>query len=346
MTQLFDYLCRVLAQPMPRRKALKSMIGIIATGTTVLLMPRRVFAATPAPFGPPPFGPANTPGGCTGSCAGVTPIGPFPPLCCTGFFGSITCCPLGGALCGPPASSCFGTPNASGCCNPGQVCCRGTDASFNCCTTGGFDTCCHTGCCAPGTDCCPGPFNINLCCPANAPKCCNNTPGRADLGFCCPANCCCSAAPGVTTPVSCTCPSGPKDPVLHFTGGGAFLSANCKTVCQCDVCTECAGNGTSCAITGGVGAATFTCFNYCTYTLIQSVSLTSFQATLLGGGDFQASGIGTAMVNGVSTNISLNAAQISGVPSISITNANTNQTLAGGTGESGLAGLGLDIFTA
>jgi hypothetical protein len=52
------------------------------------------------------------------------------------------------------------------------------------------------------------------------------------------------------------------------------------------------------------------------------------------------------MVNGVPTDISFTAAVISGVPSISVINSGTNQMLAGGTGEPGLAGLGLDIFTA
>jgi hypothetical protein len=129
----------------------------------------------------------------------------------------------------------------------------------------------------------------------------------------------------------------------------SFKQANSKTVCQCDLCGIAAfGNATS-AMTSptdqidGIGV---TCFNYCTSTLIQSVSFTSFQGTLSGGGDLQVSGTGTAMVNGVSTSISLTATVISGIPSVFITNGNSGQLLAGGIGESGLAGFGLDILTA
>jgi hypothetical protein len=56
--------------------------------------------------------------------------------------------------------------------------------------------------------------------------------------------------------------------------------------------------------------------------------------------------MGTAIVNGVPTSISLTATVISGIPSIFITNGNSGQLLAGGIGESGLASFGLDILTA
>jgi hypothetical protein len=302
---------------MPRRKALKSMFGVIATGATVLLMPRRGQASTPPTAADPNAAVISGEPGA-GVCANGTCVG-------TSACGTGMCCTAGGDFC-----------NAFGCCQPPTSKC----SNRVCCPPLFFG--CQRVCCpVAGGACCGG----TACCPPGAPKCCDFlliAPGK-----CCGPKCCCNKDPNTPNAVICICP-GDNDPVLHFSGGGAFLSsANCKTVCQQDVCCACSGSATSCANTSGVGAVTFTCFNYCTYTLIQSVSLSSFQGTLLGsGGDFQASGIGTAMVNGVPTNISFSAAVTSGVPSISVTNTNTNQMLAGGTGESGLADFGLDIFTA
>ena len=350
MTQLFDDLCRILAQPMPRRKAMKSMVEVIATGATILLMPRRAFAATPTGVAPGPFGPTAA---CAGSCGTPGGLPPFPPVCCSNLVGSITCCrfvvggvPVNGVACGGAAFGCNGFPNA--CCNPGQVCCGGVGCctAKECCTAGPAPK----GCCAPGTDCCPDPAGRNLCCPASAPVCCNGkVPRPGGLpgfdGFCCPTGCPCCATPGKVQPVTCLGPCGGADPSYTFSGGGAFLQVSCKTVCQCDVCgLTNVGDSTFVSSTSDINGVGLTCFNYCTLTLIQSISFTSFQGTLLGGGDLQASGIGTANVNGVSTNISFTATKASGTTTFLVHNTNTGEILAGGTGESGIADLGLEIF--
>ena len=126
---------------------------------------------------------------------------------------------------------------------------------------------------------------------------------------------------------------------------GQYLQGNCKTVCQCDCCgISPVGDASFVSATSGIGGSGLTCFNYCTSTLIQSMSFTSFQGALMGGGDFQASGAGTGTVNGVATSISFSANRISGVVSIFVTDQSNSHVLAGGTGEFDLADFGLEIL--
>jgi hypothetical protein len=80
-------------------------------------------------------------------------------------------------------------------------------------------------------------------------------------------------------------------------------------------------------------------FNYQTRKLIEPVSLSSLTGTRSASGDLVVTGAGVASVNGVTTNILLNAAKISGVVTFEIRNADTGLSLAGGTGESGLSRL-------
>ncbi len=81
------------------------------------------------------------------------------------------------------------------------------------------------------------------------------------------------------------------------------------------------------AIMGTVSA-----FNYLTHTLIESVSFTSLEATQIGA-DFSATGAGTALVNGVTTNIEFDATQTGSDASFELRNADTSAVLAGGIGE-------------
>jgi hypothetical protein len=81
------------------------------------------------------------------------------------------------------------------------------------------------------------------------------------------------------------------------------------------------------AITGTLSA-----FNYLTHTLIDSVSLSSLEATQTGA-DFTATGAGTGLVNGVSTNIEFDASQTGSSASFELRNADTSAVLAGGIGE-------------
>jgi hypothetical protein len=81
------------------------------------------------------------------------------------------------------------------------------------------------------------------------------------------------------------------------------------------------------AITGTLSA-----FNYLTHTLIDSVSLSSLSATQTGA-DFTATGAGTALVNGVTTNIEFDASQTGSSASFELRNADSSAVLAGGLGE-------------
>jgi hypothetical protein len=73
-------------------------------------------------------------------------------------------------------------------------------------------------------------------------------------------------------------------------------------------------------------------FNYLSRTLVQSVSFSSLEATRTGA-DFTAEGTGTALVNGVSTNIEFTATQTGSVATFEVRDADTLDVLAGGTGE-------------
>ena len=305
-TAVFDDLCRYLSQPMPRRTALKTLI---ATGATVLLTSRDAWGGTKI---------ANVP--------------PSP------FFGTGRCA-------SPPVGVC-----GSGCCAPPifTSCCRGVGGIFSCCAPGPTNSgCCGTGCCfdpvgAVGTDCCPTKTAPHLCCPSDFPQCCESGLGLPGAGSCCPSKCCCKLTS--SGGVLCTCPTG-VDPVGHLSGGGAFLSATSqKTVCHCDICTDCLGTSTTCSKSSGVGRVVFTCFNYSTSSLIQASTMDSFDGTLGSGSDFSASGSGPAVVNGVPTTISFTASKTLGVVNIEVTDESTGMVLGGGTGESGLANLGLSIF--
>jgi hypothetical protein len=326
VTDFFDDLCRTLAQPLPRRTMFR-YVGrtiLVSAGSTLFSGLLR------ASFEPVAGNVFRSPCGVRSLSSPTFGGSPCPPNSNKKCNGSDVCCGSSGdtGYCCPSTCNMCSTANpfSPGCC-AGMPCGRNADdTDVNCCPS--FSP-----------QCCPGP--PLHCCPANQP-CCGTG--------CCPApdppfhgNCnCCTVGP---KPI-CNCFGG-DDPVYHFSGGGAFLSSlNCKTVCQCDVCGNTpVGDATFINATNNINGLGITCFNYCTRDLIQAVSFSTFQANFTGS-DFQASGTGSANVNGVPTNISFSAAKISGVTAVAITNANTNQLLAGGTGESGLADFGLEILAS
>ena len=73
-------------------------------------------------------------------------------------------------------------------------------------------------------------------------------------------------------------------------------------------------------------------FNYLTRTLVKSVSFSTLEATR-SGGDFEATGKGSALVSGVPTNIEFTATQTGASASFEVRDADTDELLAGGTGE-------------
>lgn len=83
-------------------------------------------------------------------------------------------------------------------------------------------------------------------------------------------------------------------------------------------------------------------FNYLTRTLVQAVSFSSLEATQTGA-DFSASGTGTALVNGVPTNIAFTATQTGTVATFEVQDADTSAVLAGGTGEDNRAAFQLTV---
>lgn len=91
------------------------------------------------------------------------------------------------------------------------------------------------------------------------------------------------------------------------------------------------------AVTGTLSA-----FNYLTHTLVQSVSFSSLSATRTGA-DFTASGAGSALVNGVPTEIEFDLSQTGAVALFEVRNADTSAVLAGGIGETDRAAFQLTV---
>jgi hypothetical protein len=88
-------------------------------------------------------------------------------------------------------------------------------------------------------------------------------------------------------------------------------------------------------------------YNYATRTLIESVSFSLLEGTFLDGGEFEVNAEGSAMVNGMLTNIGFTAFTENGQTFFSIDSldedSNLVDPLAYGTGEPGRSDLGLNI---
>ena len=137
MAELFDRLCRILATPMPRSRALKLILGGLAGAVL-----------TPFAFGQRGCPPQRV-------CAGGAPGDCCPPgqKCCPG---PNHCCPNNSTCCG-----------GNSCCSSGQTCCGNS-----CCSSG--QTCCRNSiCCPSGQTCCGTPSPAH-CCP-NPQTCCGNS---------------------------------------------------------------------------------------------------------------------------------------------------------------------------
>jgi len=128
-----------------------------------------------------------------------------------------------------------------------------------------------------------------------------------------------------------------------LSGGGKFLANSAVSVLRLDLSGAAASDDPNSFSDSVDIGGSLRAFNYLTRTLIESVSFSSLQGTLLGGGDLMAMGEGTAIVNGVPTNIDFDAAKTGGVITFEVRNADTGALLAGGTGEPGRAALELTI---
>ncbi len=139
MAQWFDDLSRMLASPMPRRRALLIIAGTVVSTALASLRPARAQVPT--------CGSVDCPPGQS---------------CCNSTFG--LCCPDTGTCCS------FGTAAAFCCTAAGQACCAGF-----CCPT--QQQCCATSeqtplCCPDGYKCCD--VARGTCCPVNS-VCCGST---------------------------------------------------------------------------------------------------------------------------------------------------------------------------
>ena len=172
-------------------------------------------------------------------------------------------------------------------------------------------------CCAPETQCCVGPGGVPIDCCLPGEKCV--------AGVCNPITEVTYSGSGGGTGISS---SGAKSLLrLNISGTGSPISPN--------------GFGDTSDIAGNLQA-----FNFATRTLIGSVSYSAVQGSLSPTGDVVLTGLGRARVNGIVMNITFFVTKIAGVTSFEIRSADSGTLLAGGTGEPGLADLGLSIVSA
>ena len=174
MNHLVDDAARILASPIPRRRMLRMLGGLIAGGLLGTVGIKRANAATCSPACKP--GQLCCPG--VGGPAFCIAAGK---LCCgsSSCNAGQTCCngPSGSKICSPAGGFCCGTTT----CNAGQTCC-GSGASAYCIAAGKL--CCGTGSCNAGQQCC-GTGTSTYCSPSGG-SCCGNTgPGCSASQHCC-----------------------------------------------------------------------------------------------------------------------------------------------------------------
>jgi hypothetical protein len=132
----------------------------------------------------------------------------------------------------------------------------------------------------------------------------------------------------------------------ELSGGGKLLNEGGVSFARVQVSgqTGISGNGEVCDYTDVF--AEIETFNHAANLLTNSVELSSFSATDVGGGDFSAQGDGTALVNGAGpANVTFSAGKNSGTVSFQLDDLDTPQSLAGATGETGRADFGLTVST-
>jgi len=143
MSALIDDVSRIVASPIPRRRALRLVSGVVAGGILTSLGLGRASRTLGAQV--------NT---CTDGqvqCGATCCYGDE--MCCGGtcygaaVSASYSCC--GGELCRKESEQCC----TNHCCRKTQTCC-----GLQCCSAG--RACCHGQCCAPRAVCCG-----NTCCP-------------------------------------------------------------------------------------------------------------------------------------------------------------------------------------
>jgi hypothetical protein len=182
--------------------------------------------------------------------------------------------------------------------------------------------------------------NQRQCCPLDRPICCTNV--------CCPAgnSVCCLDALGnqLCCPSGSLCINFECQQYAFMNGGGdKYLLANGSvSTLRLSLGGLVDGGNPLTSFTSSTGlVGMLQAYNYASRLLISSVSFSSFSGTFDGIGNFTASGLGKATVNGVLKNISFTDGSVGGVSKFEVRNADTGAFLAGGTGEAGRSALSL-----
>jgi hypothetical protein len=106
---LFDEVARILASPMPRRRALGRIVGGLAAAALTTIVGPRVGRAQ----GAPNMCQKDSDCGSGSYCCNKR-------ICCT--TGQVCCGSGSTSICCPPGGSCCGNGANTICCNPGEVC--------------------------------------------------------------------------------------------------------------------------------------------------------------------------------------------------------------------------------
>jgi hypothetical protein len=117
-------------------------------------------------------------------------------------------CPKGSTLCGAQCCNsknqfCCGTGARAVCCSSGDTCCGSTTVGFTCCGPG--QTCCGNKCCAPHQSCC-GTGSAAICCSSGQTCCGNTTVGFTCCGS--GKGCCTDASKPYCAPPQTSCCKG------------------------------------------------------------------------------------------------------------------------------------------
>jgi hypothetical protein len=164
---LFDDIARLVASPMPRRAAVKLLIGTIAGSAAGLLWPSRARAGDGACGDDCLF---------TSDCQAGLKCNTQMQKCCKDVCGTVTfvcCCKDCKGGCCPPSVPARDGRGGSVCCSPPSVVCGGTCCSPSRCITRNG----HSNCCPKGNAICKD-------CSTGAPVCCRRGQHCGPHGHC------------------------------------------------------------------------------------------------------------------------------------------------------------------
>lgn len=166
----FDQISRVLATPMPRRRALAVIGGVLASGVAAGFRPGSAHAEATCVPGHGPCNPGDNCCGPTDTCVGVSGVNA---TCCTSPTATSVSCGIGTFTCCDSMQGQFCATGVDGEGNPAAVCCPSSTDTYcggDCCAAGMV---CDPdlGCTAPTSTTCPPHHHpcpgSDKCCPDN-----------------------------------------------------------------------------------------------------------------------------------------------------------------------------------